>query len=228
MAQQNFAIVGKTTLNPNWDGLPVTLGQFDSVTMPQTPNESTVLAWLNVGTQNIDGTVVLTSGGAQPLSFDAPPAQTAPSLWIYNWQANDVTLTNVSVLPTPIWVEMLGPGIPGTTPQPLQVGVPLQLPSLGTAQGQAPAMWMLLQLQATPGNTSTVAVLGGPSGVGGSNGHLYGMNMPSPPPSPTPYTKTTAGNTLTVGPFKGDGSQIFVANMSAQAAGPVQVLLQTL
>jgi len=220
-----FQIIGRQVVNLQWDGSPVTLNQNDGVSMPQAPNGPTVLGWQNFALQNNDGTLIVTSGTTVYPSLDAPPGANAPSVWINNFGGQNVAVTNFSVqAATPIWVEMYGQGIPGVFPTPLPVGQPVQLSSGEPAQGQAQPTLLMLQLTASPGNTTAVALIGGPTDAGGNNAYLFGLNMP-----PTPgYTKTTLGNSLSFGPFNWGSSTIFVVNMSSQNANSVQVLLQNL
>jgi hypothetical protein len=221
-----FQIIGRQVVDPNWDGSPVTLNQYDGVTMPQAPNGSTVLGWQNYTTQNNDGTLVVTSGSRVLPSLDAPAGANAPSISVNNFLGNNVTVTNLSVqAATPIWVEMYGPGIPGVVPTSLPVSTPVQLSPGETAQGTSQPTPVLLKLQASPANQTIVALVGGPTDASGNNGYVFGLNFPSTPPG---YTKTSPGNYLTFGPFSWGSSTIFVANMSSQNAFSVQVLLQGL
>ena len=72
-----YAILGAKIATPGWTGTPMTLAYHDSASMPQTPNGSTVLAWQNTGTQNSDGTLAVTSGGARRISGRAGAGQSA-------------------------------------------------------------------------------------------------------------------------------------------------------
>jgi hypothetical protein len=226
MAQHSFAIIGKNVVNPSWDGSPVTLNQYDGVTIPQAPNGSTVLAWQNTATQNNDGALIVTSGSVVQPSLDAPAGANVPSIQVNNFLGNNVTVTNLSVqAATPIWVEMFGPGMPGVTPVTLPISSPIQLASGKCAQGTSQPTPVLLKFQSTLGNMSIVSVVGGPTDASGNNAYVFGLNFPSTPPG---YTKTSGGNSLTFGPVSWGSSTIFVANMSSLNAGPVTVLLQGL
>jgi len=208
----------------NWDGSPQTLDQYAGLTMQNPPNGSTVLGFWNQATQNNDGSLLVGSQGTAN-SYDVPALANGPSILVNNWQAQPVTVTNMSAsAATPIGVEMYGPGIPGIYPVSLPVSTPVQLFPGDTAQGQAQPGSMVLQLTATPGSTATVVIIGGPVS-GSSNAYVYGLNMASAPPSPTPYTKTTSGSTLTTPTFNWGSSTIFVANLASANAGAVQVRL---
>ncbi len=225
-SKHSFAIIGKNVVNPNWDGSPMTLNQNDGVGIPQAPNGSTVLGWQNQSLQNNDGTLIVTSGATVYPSLDAPPGANAPSIWVNNFQGQNVTITNFSIqAATPIWVEMYGPGMPGVKPVSLPINSSVQLTPGQCAQGQAQPTFVMLRLTASPGNTTTVALVGGPNDPSGNNAYVFGLNMPT---TPQGYTKTTAGNYLNFGPFNWGSSTIFVANMSSANAGPVTVLLQGL
>ena len=63
-----------------WDGAPLTLAQNEQAIMPQTPNGSAVLAWLNMATQNNSGTLALTTDGTAPQMLEAPALMTAPNI----------------------------------------------------------------------------------------------------------------------------------------------------
>jgi hypothetical protein len=157
-------------------------------------------------------------------SYDAPALANAPSILSYNWQAQQVVCTNMSAGPnTPITVQMYGPGMPGITPLQLTVGTALSLPTAKVAQGQVTPNTTVIQLTANASDTTIVAIVGGPTKPDGTNAYVYGLNMASPPPSPTPYTKTTSGNTMTTPAFNWGSSTIFVANMSSANAGAVTV-----
>jgi hypothetical protein len=54
---------GRSRMTSMWDGAPLTLAQNEQAIMPQTPNGSAVLAWLNMATQNNSGTLALTTDG---------------------------------------------------------------------------------------------------------------------------------------------------------------------
>ena len=221
-----FQIIGRRVVNANWDGSPITLNQYDGVTMPQAPNGSTVLGWQNIATQNNDGTLIVSSGATVYPNLDAPFGTNATSIWVNNFLGNNVTVTNFSIqTATPIWVEMYGPGIPGIFPSQLTVNQPLQLSPGEVAQGTAQPTNVLFKLQASPGNTTSVALIGGRNDASGNNAKVFGLNMASTPPG---YYQTTAGNYLTYGPFNWGSSTVFVANMSSQIADSVTVLLQSL
>src|SRR4051812_22880756 len=96
--------VNKT--NPNWNGSPLTLAQYDTASMPQTTYGSMVLAYQNTGTQNSAGTLVVTSGGNAPLNLPAPALTNQPNVYVGNWAANNLNLSNTSAnAATPIWTE---------------------------------------------------------------------------------------------------------------------------
>jgi hypothetical protein len=211
--------------NANWDGSPTTLDQYDAATIPNPPNGSTVLGWQNNATQNNDGSLLVGSQGASK-SYDAPALANAPSILAYNWGAQQVTATNMSAgAATPIMVEMYGPGMPGITPLTLTVGTALTLPVGQCAQGQVNPTSTVLLLTASGSDTTIVAFVGGPNNADGTNAYVYGLNMASPPPSPTPYTKTTSGRTLTTNTFNWGSATVYVANMSSANAGPLTVRL---
>ena len=131
----------------DWNGSSVTLAPGQSVTMPLTPNGSTVLAWQNLGRKA--GQLILTSGGAGPVPLSVPVSG-QPGFYVANWEGNNLTLTNTGGVP--ILIEMAGPGIPGMTPVPLVVGVPLSLPSGNVSEGAARKAPLQLAMKNTSGS----------------------------------------------------------------------------
>src|SRR5262249_8681289 len=109
----------------NWNGAPLRLEQYDQAAMPNTPNGSTIFAFENLATENNNGSLTLGSGGTWTKSLPADPLQNAPSIFVYNWQANNLTVTNFSPNPnTPIQIQACGPGMPGQNVKPLQPNTP--------------------------------------------------------------------------------------------------------
>jgi hypothetical protein len=219
-----FSIIGAQVSTPNWTGTPITLAWHDNAVMPQTPNGSTVLAWQNTSTLNNDGSLVATSGGP-PQPLDAPAGATIPSILVQNWAANALTLTNVSAnKATPIWVEMFGPGIPGTTPVTLPAnGTPISLASGATASGKSPPNYAQLVLQSNTNNLTIVTLIGGPNDANGTNAYVFALNCPA---NPGNYTKTTPGNSITYQFYW--NTTFFIANMSPSTSAAVSVSLLSL
>jgi hypothetical protein len=206
----------------------------DSVMMPQTPNGSLVIGYLNRSKLNNEGTLTLTSGGSFPIDLDVPPSLRMFYILIGNWQANNLKITNTSEqLDTPILVEAFGPGIPGVTPANLQINVPLQLAMAQAAQTTSKPNSMLLRLTGNqPATLATLAIVGGPS-VDGNNAYVIALNSNSdtgPPTQKQPpdgYYATTMGNSYDF-KFNWPSVTIFVVNMSSQTATPVTVRLLSL
>ncbi len=222
-----FSIIGAQVTTPNWTGAPLTLAWHDSAAMPQTPNGSTVLAWLNTATQNNDGTLAATSGGP-PQTLDAPALATIPSILVQNWGSNALTITNISAAKaTPIWVEMFGPGIPGVTPATITAGAaPITLASGATATGNSPPNFAQLVLQSNTNNLTIVTLIGGPAtGNPPNNAYVFALNYQGAP-NPPGFTKTTPGNTMTY-QFAWN-TTFFVANMSPSTSAAVSASLLSL
>jgi hypothetical protein len=212
-------------MSNTWTGEPLTLEVDDSAEMPQTPNGSTVLAWRNVANLNNQGTLALTSGGQPPEILDAPAFPGFPSLLARNWQANPLTIANISTDPaTPIWIQMFGFGLPGEQPIPLPVGTPTTLAPLQTALGRG-LDDMQLVMKSNSANLTSVAVIGGPADSSGNNAYLFALNYAGRP-APPGYTAVTASNSYTF-QFNWGMSSIFVADLSSENSVPVQVLLQS-
>jgi hypothetical protein len=212
-------------MSNTWNGEPLTLETKDSAEMPQTSNGSTVLAWRNVANQANQGTLALTSDDQPPEMLDAPAFLGFPSLLARNWQANRLTIANISTDPaTPIWIQMFGFGLPGEQPIPLPVGAPTTLAPLQTALGRG-LNDMQLVMKSNSANLTTVAVIGGPADSSGNNAYLFGLNYAGRP-APPGYTAVTASNSYTF-QFNWGMSSIFVADLSSENSVPVQVLLQS-
>lgn len=214
-----------------WDGSPKTITTLgDTLLMPQTPNGSMVFAYQNKATLNNAGQLSLSSGSGATL-LDADFGALVPSININNWQANNLTVNNISTQnATPIWVEAFGPGLPGQTPVPITVGTALTLnPAPGTASiatGATPPKSMLLRMSSTTGDASIIALIGGPPDQTGNNAYVFGLNVPSGQ-SPVGYTKATQGNTINY-TFNWGATVLYVANMSASTAAAVTLTLLAL
>src|SRR6202166_124094 len=222
-----FEILGAKMSNPNWTGTPTTLAVDDSVGMPQTPNGTMMVAYENKTGTTSDGTLAVTSGGSDPVVLDSPAGIAWPKVLTSNWQANNLTITNVSAnQTTPIWVEALGPGLspkPGT----LTIGTAAKLDPYTAVQGISNPNWMQLKMTSNTSNLTIVAVIGGPAS-GGTNGYIYALNWSGPAPGPDAgYTAVTGGNSYTM-QFNWASAVVWVCNMSPSTAAPVTVLLRSL
>lgn len=218
-----FNIIGQGITNPAWDGSGTTLKQYDSVTMPQTPTGSMILAYWNVASQNNDGSLSWTTGASGPQFLDAPAMPLIPSTLVQNFQGNNLTVTNLSGnAETPIRIAAFAPGIPKQTPRPLTVGgPPVQLSTLQAAQGKAPPNWAQLTFQNNSSNQCIMAVIGGPLNTSGNNVQFFAVNYDGP--APPGYTKVTAGNTLSLSMQW--QTLIYVANLSPSTSSSVAVSL---
>jgi len=236
MSTHEFKIINKPELSVNgtWNGSPTTLLTSQNVVMPQTPNGTVIVTLLNQTTGNNQGQISLTSGGAQPQFITVNAHANQPNALTGNWQANNLSLTNVSPNnDTPILVQAVGPGIPGITPLPLTIGTALQLSYGQVTQGNASPQWMQLVVQVTGPTLGIIGIIGGPPDSTGNNGYLVAVNYSSNsgpgsnPPPPPGYYATTTSNSYTF-PFNWGSSQVFIANMSPSTAQAVSVLLRAL
>ena len=213
-----------------WDGSPKTITTLgDTLLMPQTPNGSTVFAYQTKATLNNSGQLALSSGSTLE-TLDADFGALVPSIHIENWQANNLTVNNISQQnATPIWVEAFGPGLPGQVTVPITVGTALVLnPAPGTtsvAQGVTPPKSMLLRMTSTTGDASVVVLIGGPPDQTGNNAYVFGLNVATA--NPAGYTKVSAGNTISY-PFNWGATVVYLANMSASTAAAVTLTLVAL
>jgi hypothetical protein len=229
-------LVAPVPADSAWDGAPLVLQVNQSAAMPQTPNGSMVLSYINTSPFNTLGELAMTSGGGAPETLFAQAQATQPGIVVRNWGANNLRVTNVSLnAQTPIRIQAIGPGMPGTTPVLLSIGTPLVLAPEQTAVGATQPSFMQLVIQNTSGERSVVAVIGGPQDSTGNNAYVIAVNADSTtgpvgstnPPPPPGYFATTTGNTFTLG-FNWGGASIFVANLSSSVAPPVTLVLRAL
>jgi hypothetical protein len=233
--ERKFEILGVKLATPSWTGAPLTLAVHDSATMPQTPNGSLVFAYQNMATVNNAGQLALTTGGNPPLFLPVPFGANQPSILVSNWRANNLNVTNISAnSATPILIEAFGPGVPGFTPAPLQVGgqVTLTATPPQVAQGTANPNWMQLQLTANSATQVILAIVGGPQDASGNNAYVIALNAsantgPGGATPPSGYYATTTANAYTF-QFNWGGSTLYVANLSAATATPAIVALISL
>src|SRR5829696_9137987 len=93
-----------------WNGAPLVLQVNQSAAMPQTPDGSMVLSYINTATLNTLGELAMTSGGGAPETLFAQAQATQPGIVVRNWRANNLKITNVSLnAATPIRVQAIGP-----------------------------------------------------------------------------------------------------------------------
>lgn len=234
--EPHYLVIDQNTVNANWDGSPTTLNPNDNVNLPQTTIGSLVLAYQNTSTTNNDGSLSATSGGSAPQNFPAPPGLNQPNIYVHNWLGNNLSLTNTSLTSskTPIWVAAVGPGLPGVTPVKLPTdGTLVTLTSGKTAQGTAVPRYLQLVLQATSGDLTIFAIIGGPADNTGNNAYVIALNaVANTGPGtgtnpPAGYYATATGNTYTF-QFNWGSSTIFVANESPATAASATVSIRIL
>jgi hypothetical protein len=230
-----YEIIGRFTVTDQWDGSPLVLAVNQNAVMPQTPAGSMVLSYLNVSAQNNLGELSVTSGGGAPQFLYAPALSTEPGVVVNNWQTNNLSITNISAnLSTPIRIQAIGPGIPGSTPVALPTGSPgIALAPGRSASGPTQPRYMQLVVQASSGARSVFAVIGGPADQTGNNAYVIAVNAsattgpPGTAPAPPGYYATTRDNSYVL-TFNWSGSSIFVANLSSSVTAPLSVLLRAL
>jgi hypothetical protein len=229
-----FSLQGTRTVTQTWNGAPLVLEVYDNARMPQTPAGSVVFAYLNVARQNNLGELAISSGGDTVEYRFAPALATQPEAVVRNWGSNNLSVTNVSANDsTPIRIQAIGPGMPGTTPLALPQGTPVVLASGVTAQGPAGTGPMLLVVRAPGADRSVVAVIGGPADASGNNAYVIAVNADSTtgppgsgnPPPPPGYYATTTGSGFSLG-FQWGGSSVFVANLSSSVSPALSVILR--
>jgi hypothetical protein len=229
-----FEILGRFSVSETWDGSPLVLLVNQNVNMPQTPDGSMVFAYQNVSSQNNQGSIAVTSGGGSPVTKYAYAFENRPNIWINNWQANNLSITNVSANNnTPIRIQAVGPGMPGTNPLTLPIGSPLPLAPGQTAQTNALPQYMQLVFQCATGQLATFVLIGGTLDSSGNNAYVISVNAPSssgPPGGGTPpagYYATTINNSYIL-TFNWGSSLVFVANMSGLTSTGAEVTLRQL
>lgn len=198
-----YALLGAAPAAPPWNGATTRLAQYASVSMPETPNGSMLLAYRNASLFNSAGKLAWTSGGSQPVILVAPALPLAPSVFAHDWAGNNLTITNISVgADTPIDVEAYGPGI-GAAPVPLPVGAPgVQLTQSQAAQGATTGGWMQLGFRQSSGDPAVFGFIGGPPvNADGTNAYVIALNStagdtgPNTGKAPPPgYYATSSGN----------------------------------
>jgi hypothetical protein len=231
----HFSVIDRNTINASWTGAPTTLQPNNNVNLPQTPNGTAIFAYFNQSKMNNQGTLSLTSGGSTPQFLPVPALANQPSILINNWQANNLSVTNVSPTGTntPIWISLVGPGLPGQVCVPLVPGNPaVQLAVGQCAQGTALPRYMQLIFQANSGSLTIFPFIGGPTDASGNNGYVIAVNAAAntgpgtgmqPPPG---YYATTTSNIYTY-QFNWGSATIFVSNLSpATAVGASVQLVQ--
>jgi hypothetical protein len=231
-----YLVIDHNSVNGAWDGSPTTLNPNDNVNLPQSTNGSLVLAYQNTSTSGNNGTLSVTSGGSAPQFLNAPAGLNQPNILVNNWLGNNLSLTNISLTgtKTPIWVAAVGPGLPGVTPVKLPTdGSLVTLTSGKSAQGIAIPRWMQLILQATSGDLTIFAVIGGPADSTGNNAYVFALNAAANTgpntgvAPPAGYYATTTGNTYTF-QFNWGSSNVFVANESPSTAAGATVSIRAL
>jgi len=206
-----------------WTGAPLTLQQFDQAVLAQTTNGSLVLGYLNMTTTTNAGALTLTSAGSPMKTPQAPAGQGRPLFEVYNWQGNNLNVTNTSTAAnTPIWISAIAPGLPGVNPAPLAANGPaVTIAVWASAQGIAQSNNNILQLQTSASTIGVFAIIGGPTDATGNNAYIIAVNDSfdgntgpgtgvTPPPG---YYATTTGNVYSF-PAPWPGATIFVANLS--------------
>lgn len=226
-----YELLGQNSINNNWNGSPVTLNVNESVSMPQTPNGTMIFGYFNQSTQNNSGTLIATSGAGAPTSLTAPANSLQPSIWMNNWQANNLNVTNTSAnANTPIWVSAFGPGVPGQYPLSLPSdGTPVPLVPAQSAQGNALPRYMQLVMTCNAATLAIFAIIGGP---GTNNGYVISVNAaynsgPDGQPPPKGYYATTTGNSYPFS-FNWGSSLVYVVNMSPATTSGANVLMRSL
>jgi hypothetical protein len=220
----------------------VLLNPSDNANMPQAPNGSMVLVYMNTAKINTMGQLSVTSGGGNPIFLNAQSLQNQPNILTQNFggpTTNNLSVTNTSIPGSnnPIKVSAYAPGIPGQSCVPLTPNSPnpVQLATGQCTQGTALPRFMQLIMQATTGSLAIFALIGGPMDSFGNNAYVIAVNDSAngntgpgtgatPPPG---YFATTTANTY-VYSFNWGSSNIYVANMSPATTSGAQVSLRNL
>ena len=209
----------------NWNGARTVLVTTEQVTMPQTPNGSLIVGYLNQSKQNNQGEITVTSGGLAPVSYPVPALQQMLSLLVGNWQANNLTITNTSdAAITPVLVQAFGPGIPGAAPVNLPYGTTITLGVPQAAQGSSKPANSLLRFTANSGALTIVGIVGGPTNPPDqTNAYVIALNAPVGT-APDGYYAVVQGNSYNF-KFNWNAALVYVANFSPVGAAPVAVTM---
>jgi hypothetical protein len=219
---------------PSWTGGPATLtAASPTVNMPSTAVGSMVLAYQNLTKDNNLGQLTITSGGSAPNNLPVDANANQPDIYIQNWQGSNLTATNTStaISSTPIWIEAVGPGLPGQHPLslgPTAVTIPAATPGqvVPCATGQGQAKYMNLVMTANSGQQTIVVLIGGPQDASGNNAYVFGLNFASSV-APAGYAGVSTTNSYTY-QFNWGSSSIFLANVSSSTTAGVAVTLTAL
>jgi len=231
--------VGKVvTVTEDWNGRPLTLQPYGQAAMANTPNGSMIFAWRNKAGKNNDGSLMLGSGAAPTKSLPAPAGLDAPSIFVNNWQANNLTVTNFSPNPdTPIEIQAYGPGMPGQDEGPLEPGKPTKVHLNQMLVASLTGGSRQLVFTRADGYVGLFGLIGGPlvyknnppaDDDPGNNAYVFAVNFPKDE-NPAGYTGTTPGNRY-VHTIKDWNSKIYVfyfdaARLLAQRPGDATVFL---
>jgi hypothetical protein len=227
-----FALLTTSSLGATWDGAPAVLQPNHTLSMPQTPDGTSILTYENLAQRNNLGRLSVTSGGSAPQFYTVPPLMHQPSYLIENWHASNLGLANVSLAQdTPIRVQDVGPGMPGTEPSTIPTdGTWLTLAPGKTAATVAVPRYMQLTFRNTSGDLTEIVLMGGPADSAGNNAYAIELSAqtvsgpPSSTPATPPYYATTTADTYTYR-FFWNASTVFVANLSADNAAPLGISL---
>jgi hypothetical protein len=230
-----YAIIDQRSVVPDWNGARMVLAPDRNANMPQMINGTMVFTYRNMSAQKNQGDISLTSGGSTLRFYTVPAGTNQPSFLIDNWKANNLSITNISPnAETPIAIQAIGPGLPGTTPLPIAIGPPGRALAPGqTGQSTAAPQWMQLVLQCNAPTTVIVALIGGPPDATSQNGYLFALNyaIDSGPGTgvtpPAGYYATTTANSY-VFRFNWGSAALFLANLSSTNAYAVTIVLPQL
>jgi hypothetical protein len=211
-----------------WNGARTILATTEQVTMPQTPDGTLIVGYLNQSKLNNQGQITVTSGGGTPISYPVPALQQMLSLLVDTWQSDNLTITNTSdASVTPILVQAFGPGIPGAIPVNLPTGSSITLGVAQAAQGPSKPKQSLLRFKANSGALTIVAIVGGPANPPDqNNAYVIALNAPEGLP-PAGYYATVPGNSYDFA-FNWNAAIVYVANLSPIGAAPVAVTMLAL
>ena len=229
-----YELIGINVVDASWNGAPLVLETNQNANLPETPNGAVVFAYQNEALQNNQGSIAITSGGSEPVEKQVPALANQPSIIVNNWKGNNLSVTNISANSnTPIRIQAVGPGMPGTNPQDLPIGQTVNMAPGQTAQGLAEPRYMQVVLRCSSGNLGVLVIIGGPLDANGENSYPIMVNYSAntgPGTGNTPpegYYATTTSNDYAY-QFNWGSSTVFVANMSGDTAGQCDVVLRAL
>ena len=196
--------------------------------MAQTPAGPLIFVYRLQPTSKQMATLALTSTGDEPNMIVIPPGADLPGVFVHDWKAKDLYVTNISQGEhVDVWLAACGL-IPGAEWGDLTAGAPIVLKSGRQARAPADGGYQQLGFEALSGKLTILAlIIEGPTG-GATEARVYaanakantgpGTSMEAPPG----YFATTTAPNFSFESFTEEGTKgpvaFYVKNLSPDAA----------